>query len=496
MARRDGNSVDEFGEQLRVLSRGRRHRLTEAAETQRCAGVRNDLAPQLKLVSVPLTALKGAQRSVRKKDGAQIARVRQSIQTLGFCAPILINSDNEILDGHIRAAAAQQAGLSEIACLVVDHLSVEEQRVLRIALNRLGEKGTWDLDGLQSEFYELIALDAPIEIAGFTLPEIDQILLDDGSDPIEQGELEPKGGDVAICQPGDVWALGEHIIACGDARDPALYEVLFRPGEMARLVLTDPPYNVPIAGHVTGGDHREFAMASGEMSAEAFSEFNAQWMTLAADVLDDGGLLAAWIDWRSVAVIIAEGAALGLALLNIVVWTKTNAGMGSLWRSQHELLPIFKKGSAPHLNNVALGKHGRWRSNVWSYPGASSMGSDARQGLKLHPTVKNVAMLEDALLDVTHRGDLVLDVFLGSGSTLIAAEKSGRVCRAIEIDPLYVDVAVGRWIGLTGLEPVLLSRGGGDAVYEPGEDRAAEPDKTNQEATTKPAPRAPEKEGK
>ena len=205
----------------------------------------------------------------------------------------------------------------------------------------------------------------------------------------------------------------------------------------ARLVLTDEPYNVPIAGHVTGGSrHREFAMASGEMTDAEFLAFNEAWMAAVLPSLRDGGVFGTFIDWRGYPTVHSAAVKLGLNPLNLIVWTKTNAGMGSLYRSQHELLPLFKNGSAPHVNNVELGKRGRWRSNVWTYPGASSLGSDARRGLEDHPTVKPTAMLEDALLDLTDRGDIVIDPFLGSGSTLIAAEKTGRVCRGVHAAPL------------------------------------------------------------
>ena len=247
-----------------------------------------------------------------------------------------------------------------------------------------------------------------------------------------------------IARPGDLFQLGPHLVACGDARDGELLVRLLG-HDRVRIVLTDVPYNVRIRGHVTGGDHREFAMASGEMSRDAFRTFNAAWMEAAARYLMDGGVLGTFIDWRGYPTVQAAAEACGPDPLNLVVWAKTNAGMGSLYRSAHELLPLFRKGKGPHLNNVELGRHGRWRSNVWTYPGASSMGSDARQGLKAHPTVKPTSMLEDALLDLTGRGEIVLDPFLGSGSTLIAAERAGRVCRGIELDPLYVDVVLRRF---------------------------------------------------
>jgi DNA modification methylase len=227
----------------------------------------------------------------------------------------------------------------------------------------------------------------------------------------------------------------------------------------ARLVLTDEPYNVPIAGHVTGGHHREFAMASGEMTDAEFLTFNEAWMAAVLPCLCDGSIFGTFIDWRGYPTVHSAAVKLGLKPINLVVWTKTNAGMGSLYRSQHELLPLFKNGSAPHVNNIELGKRGRWRSNVWTYPGASSLGSDARRGLQDHPTVKPTAMLEDALLDLSDRGDIVIDPFLGSGSTLMATHKTDRLCRGVELDPLYVDVIVRRFEAATGIAATLVETG-------------------------------------
>ena len=237
-----------------------------------------------------------------------------------------------------------------------------------------------------------------------------------------------------------------------------MYRVLFG-DEMARLVLTDEPYNVPIGGHVTKGNHREFAMASGEMSDDQFSAFNSAWMGASLAHLCDGGLIGTFIDWRGYPLVHAAATGHGLVPINLCVWTKTNGGMGSLYRSQHELFPLYKKGKAAHVNNIELGKNGRWRSNVWCYPGASSVSSDSRKGLELHPTVKPAAMLTDAILDLTHRGDIVLDPFLGSGSTLIAAHGIGRRCFGIELDPRYVDVVLKRCQAVCGLSAILESTG-------------------------------------
>ena len=385
--------------------------------------------------------------------------VANAISAFGFCAPVLVGKDNAVIDGVVRVEAARQLGLNRAPCVRIEHLSETEQRVLRLAVNRLGEKGEWNIEELKFEFEELIEADAPIEASGFALDEIDHIVLGEADDAVEEGPLSPEAGAIAVARICDAFDLGLHRIVCGNATEPETLCRLTEGDAPARLVLTDEPYNVPIAGHVSGGRHREFAMASGEMTDVEFLAFNEAWMAAVLPCLCEGGVFGTFIDWRGYPTVHSAAMKLGLKPINLIVWTKTNAGMGSLYRSRHELLPLFKKGSAPHVNNVELGKRGRWRSNVWTYPGASSLGSDARRGLQDHPTVKPTAMLEDALLDLTDRGDIVIDPFLGSGSTLIAAEKTGRVCRGVELDPLYVDVIVRRFEAVTGVEAVHVETG-------------------------------------
>jgi DNA modification methylase len=438
---------------LHGKSRTRREALARSHDAERVIAKRNDLLPKLELVERSLEDLRPPARNARNVDPAHVTEIAHSIAMLGFCAPVLIDPDGRVLDGWARIEAARRTGLMRVPCIIAGHLSAAERRVLRIAVNRLGEKGSWNLGELKLELQELIVDDAPIEIAGFSDIEIDQIMLDDEPELVEAGPLAPDVDAEKIARPGDLFALGLHRIACGDARDPALLGRLMGTNR-ARLVLTDVPYNVPIRGHVTSKTHREFAMASGEMSPDEFIAFNRAWLEAAAHHLVEGGVLGTFIDWRGYPSIHAAADSCALAPLNLVVWSKTNAGMGSLYRSGHELLPLFKKGGAPHINNVELGRHGRWRSNVWTYPGASSVGSDARQGLRSHPTVKPTALLEDALLDLTHRGEVVLDPFLGSGSTLIAAEGTGRICVGVELDPLYVDVVLRRFSAVTGRQAV------------------------------------------
>jgi DNA modification methylase len=446
-----------------IAARARQRRTTQAALTEIVTHApphrRNDLAPLLQYEMAPTESLKPASRQVRRRDAKQSARLIASLDRFGLCRPILITSDSTIVEGHGLWEAAKARGIEQVPCLVIDHLDADELRLLPIALNRVGETGAWDLEALRVEFAELTVLGCDLVETGFEMAEIDALMLEDG-DECEDAPLSPSPEMRAISRLGDVWILGEHRLIQGDAREASVYDQLMDPSEQARLVLTDEPFNVANVGHVTGNpNHREFAMAHGEMGRDEFADFNRLWMSTALARLVDGGLLATFIDWRSVDLIIACGRDLGLSLLNFVVWAKSNGGQGSLWRSHHELLPVFKKGDVPHVNNVELGRHGRWRSNVWTYPGGSSLGSDSRDGLDLHPTVKPRVLLEDALLDVTDRGDVVIDCFAGSGSTLLAADAVGRRCRAIEIDGPYCAVVIRRWREITGGEAVLESTG-------------------------------------
>lgn len=426
---------------------------------QHASGQRNDLLPTLRVEYLPIDGLRPADRRVRKSTASQNAKVELSLRQFGVCSPILIDGDGRIVHGHIVWEAAQRLGLEKIPAVRIDHLNGTERRALSIALNRIGETGEWDVEALKVEFEELIELNEEIVATGFELAEVDAVLLDDAADEPEEDDL-PLLPQSQVSQLGDLWLMGEHRLVQGDARDREVYARLTTEGLGVRLALTDVPFNVPIRGHCTGqAHHREFEIAHGELSREEFDTFNKDWMRLASAVLVEGGLLATFIDWRSIDLILSAGRELGLDLLNIVVWAKSNAGQGSLWRSQHEMLPVFKKGGASHINNIELGRWGRYRSNVWTYPGASTLGSDAREGLAVHPTVKPRALLEDALLDVTDRGDVVLDCFLGSGSMLLAAEATGRVCRAIEIDGCYCDVAITRWQQMTGREAILEETG-------------------------------------
>lgn len=451
---------DSLREGLKAKGRSRRKAAARHAEAEKggMRSGRNDLLPLLRIDPCAIDVLKSHVRKLRKNDPAHIREIANSINALGFNVPLLIGKGNVVVDGDSRLEAAKLLGLSSVPCIRVDHLDDMEQRLLRLAVNRLAEKGIWDIGELEAEFSELIIADAPIEISGFGSDEIDQLVTGTNEDGFEAGDLAPRPGVAAIARVGDLFLLGPHCLICGDATDPAVIRRLMGT-DVARMVLTDEPFNVAIGGHVTGGEHREFVMASGEMTDAQFLDFNKKWMDAVLRHLLDGGILGTFIDWRGLPIAHAAATALGLTQLNLIVWSKTNAGMGSLYRSQHELLPLFKKGDAAHVNNISLGKRGRHRSNVWIYPGASSVGSDARKGLQDHPTVKPTPMLQDALIDLTNRDEIVLDPFLGSGSTLIAADKTGRVCRGVELDPFYVDVIIRRYAAAGGTTAILADTG-------------------------------------
>jgi len=447
--------------QVRDLVRARdQERQRERRAACRIEGVqrtrRNDLLPTLEVEQVLLSDLRPASRQVRKVTEAQVARLVASIESFGFVRPILIAEGVRVIDGHALLKAAERLGLSTIPVVRVDHLSPAEVRALRITLNRTSETGSWDVEALTIELAALEIEGFDLEVTGFSDIEIDGLLRTDHD--LETSPPEPAEDAVAVTRLGDLWRLGDHRVICADARDPNALSTLMGE-EKARVILTDEPYNVPIVGHVTKKAHREFEVAAGELSAEEFLKFNLDWASASLTHLIDGGLFGTFIDWRHVDVVLAAGATLGLHLQNIIVWSKTNAAMGSLWRAQHELLPIFKKGTAAHVNNVALGKNGRHRTNVWSYPGANVPGSDANAMLAKHPTPKPVAMLADAMLDVTMPGEIVLDPFLGSGSTLMAAQRTGRICGGVELDPLYVDLVIARWSAATGCAAILEATG-------------------------------------
>lgn len=407
-------------------------------------------------------ALRPAARNARTHSEKQVAQIASAIGTFGFVNPVLIDPDNRIVAGHGRVLAARHLGLAAVPTLRIGHLSPEELRAYALADNKLALNAGWDEDLLRLELGELVELDLTfdLEVTGFSTTEIDLIVDEKHeSGASRDDELPVEQASSFVTQRGDLWRLGEHRLLCGDAREPASFQRLMGE-ERARLVFSDPPYNVPIGGHVCGlggVQHQEFAMASGEMTAAEFETFLRTVFENERAVSLDGALHFQCMDWRHAGEMLSAGASVYSELKNLCVWTKDNGGMGSLYRSQHELVFVWKAGSGAHVNNVELGRHGRYRTNVWAYRGATKSGANAE--LALHPTVKPVAMIVDAIKDASRRGETVLDPFGGSGSTLIAAEKTRRKGRLIEYEPRYCDVTVERWQARFGKVAVLDDSG-------------------------------------
>lgn len=390
-----------------------------------------------------------------------VNQLAASIKQFGFIAPIIVNDKFEIIAGHGRFKAAKNLGYTEVPVILVSNLSDAQVKAYRIADNQLNLNTGHDEDLLRVELQELdkLELGFDLEILGFGTGELDIIIGGEAAAENDEADNVPAIEDVFITKPGDRWLLGQHALLCGNSLEPANYKALMN-GDTADAVFSDPPYNVPVSGHICGNgkiQHDEFAMASGEMTDDEFIAFLAAFIALIIEHSKDGSLHYLCIDWRGIYQLISAGQGQYSELKNICIWNKSNGGMGSLYRSKHELVPVFKNGTAPHTNNVLLGASGRYRTNVWDYPGVNTFGGT--DDLKLHPTVKPVAMVADAILDSTKRGEIVLDPFSGSGSTLIACEQVGRVARCIELEPKYCDVIVRRWQDFTGQDAVHAETG-------------------------------------
>jgi DNA modification methylase len=409
---------------------------------------------RLKITYRKVDDLKPYTGNSRTHSDKQIAQIAASIRQFGFTNPVLIDDADGIVAGHGRVAAARTLGIADVPTIQLAYLSDAERRAYIIADNRLAELAGWDRDILAIEFQALseLDLDFDLEITGFETAELDLLL--DGPDTDDADPDDDVSGiemGPAVTRLGDIWVLGKHSLMCGDAQNPDIYAALMN-SDRARAVFTDPPYNVKIGGHVCGSgaiQHREFTMASGEMDEAGFTAFLESALSEMVNVSVDGAIHFVCMDWRHMPELQAAGDKVYSELKNLVVWKKSNGGMGTFYRSQHELVFVYKVGTAPHTNTFGLGDTGRYRTNVWDYPGVNSFGANQKD-LALHPTVKPVALVADAIKDVTKRGEIVLDGFGGSGTTLLAAERTGRIARLIELDPLYCDVICRRYEAITG----------------------------------------------
>lgn len=418
-----------------------------------------------KIEYLPIEKLRPAKRNPRTHNKKQTEKLYAIIRQFGFINPIIIADDGTIIAGHLRFQVAKLMHLAEVPVIRIQHLTDAEKRAFALAENRIAQDAGTDPQLLHAEILEL-AVELPkesidIAVTGYEISEIDTALMN-FEEPIQNtaaDELPAPGPRVS--KPGDLWLMGEHRLSQTDARDSTAYEALMR-GERATMTITDPPYNVSILSHARGRSRKrfsEFAMGSGEFNDTEYIKFLTQCLGCIVQVSKDGAIVYVFIDWSHVHHLLEAGTDVFSELKNICTWVKSNGGQGSFYRSQHELVCVFKNGTAPHINTFELGQHGRTRTNVWRYAGVNSFKAGRHDELNMHPTVKPVRMIVDAMLDCSSRGSVVLDPFMGSGSSLIAGESVGRRVYGMELDSEYVDVAIRRWQRFTGRDAILESTG-------------------------------------
>lgn len=410
------------------------------------------------LQMIDIALIIASNKSLRKHYRKQLQKIINAIKKFGFTNPLLVDKQLRLLAGELRLLAAKELGMKQIPVIILEDLTDEEAEAIRVLDNRIAEDSEWNYANLQEAIENLGKFDISFEDLGFETVDYDKIFLNNDSEESEVKNSEQETADwldVNIPKKAnlwDLWRLGDNFILCANSLLQKAFEILMQ-GELAQIVITDPPYNCKVNGHVCGSGkikHDEFAMASGEMTEAEFAEFISGFMQHLVKFSSDGSLHYIFMDWRNINIVLNQGKKYYTELKDIAIWNKLSAGMGSLYRSQHEMIPIFKNGKAKHQNHIQLGKYGRYRSNVWDYPGVRATNPESLELLKFHPTPKNVAMLHSILLDASSKNDIVLDCFGGSGSTLLAAERCKRRARLIEIDPRYVDVCIYRWEKETG----------------------------------------------
>lgn len=419
-----------------------------------------NILEKLKITYTLVSELKENQQNPRTHSGKQIKTLEKSIETFGFNVPLVVDKNNVIISGNAVFRAAKNLGLKEVPTVKIEHLTGAKRKAFILAVNKIAEESGWDDAILRFDFQILIEEEFDLSATGFEIGEIDVLMLDPEGEGDQEEDEDPFADESEIperVKVGDVWQLGRHKLICGDSLKDAVLKTLTS-GKKANMVFCDPPYNVKVNGNVcTEGKHDEFAMASGEMTEAEFTGFLNSAMTNLVNYTTDGSIHFICMDWKHVKEMVFAADGLYSELKNICVWDKGSGGMGSLYRSQHEFIFVFKNGTASHTNNVELGKHGRCRTNVWQYPGVRASNPDSLEDLKLHPTVKNLAMVADAILDCSSPNQIVLDAFAGSGTTLLAAEKTKRVAYCVEYEPHYCDIILYRWEQLTGKSAKLLS---------------------------------------
>ena len=400
-------------------------------------------------------------RTLSQPNDRQHRQLMASIAEFGFIAPLVISRGNEVIVGEKRLAAARELGLTHVPVVRANTLTPLQIRQYRIADNRLNELRLWDADALKAELDEIIVLDPDvnIEALGYEVAEFDVAVqvVTEGEDP---ADISPEPPAEPQSRPGDIWEIDGHRLGCGDARDADFLHQLLG-ADRPSCVFADPPFNRKVIGDLGGKGrikHPEFVMASGEMSEATFQQFQIDWLVQAVAVAQPGALIYVASDWRALHATLTAAQAAGLEQINFCTWELTSPRLGSFYRSACEYFPVWRKPGGKSRNNVMLGRSGRHRSNCWHYPGANSFGA-GRATLHLHPTVKPLALVMDVLLDCTARGEVILDPFSGSGTTLLAAQRTGRKARVVELDPRYVDVAVRRYQDVFGRTPRLQGSG-------------------------------------
>lgn len=434
-----------------------------SAQTQAPAKLWNEPTQNLKVEYLTADEIFPAKTQSREHPAKQEAALRGSITTFGPNGGIYVDRDGVIVGGHAVFKAMQDLGYHLFPVIRLSHLAGEMAELYGIGANKIAEMASSNEAVLKAQLLKLkpaiLKLQIEPEAFGISTAKFDDVTSPPSPDEVADQPVEMPTSPVT--EIGDCWVLGDHRLLCGDALIADSYQQLMQ-SELARMAFIDAPYGVPIFGHVSGlgkVKHREFVMGAGEMSRQQFAVFIGTYLKLLQNVLMNGAIGYHCMDFRSIAVLINAGEELYGPIKQLIVWNKTNAGMGSFYRSKHELIAVFKNGDAPHVNNFGLGETGRYRASVWDYAGANVFGKNRDADLQDHPTVKPTAMVMDAIKDVSKPGEIVIDCFGGSGTTLLAAEKTSRKARLMELDPIYVDVAIKRWQALTGKKAVLEADG-------------------------------------
>jgi len=441
----------------------------EEQKRREMAAAKKALGPAVlsQVLQLPIDDLVPYEHNARTHSDEQSAVIEKSIETFGFINPVLVDINNVIIAGHGRVMAAKRLGMATVPVLRVEALTPDQVRAYRLADNRIAELAGWEDQILAIELQHLgqIELGFSLDALGWKPPEVEIIVNAhlNSADAEQEDDADdlPDQSDVVVSRVGDLWLCGDHRVLCGSALDAAALTRLMA-GRQAQLICQDPPWNLAIQSIVNSGrtKHREFVQGSGEMSDIQFRQFLRDEIRCAAEQAVPGAVIQVFIDWRNVEKVIAAGEAEGLELINVLVWVKNNGGMsGGPWRSRHELVVVFRKPGAKIKNRVELGKYGRYRTNVLEAPGLNSFGKGRMEALESHPTRKPVELISELIRDVTDMGDIVLDSFLGSGTAVISAERTRRICYGMELDPLYVDTIVRRWEQFTG-KPAILEEDG------------------------------------